>query len=219
MSWSLNTGTVTMDGGDQATAAVTLLLVPLCLSDPRAWHWSAGVGGGNAVSQAVARSLGHWSLMLVRLQVALIYIEACFGKLWVAQWRNGTALYWVFNLPEYGLPPWWRQVLLPMITGHQWILISMTWATLVLEFLLAVAVVITPRLRERVLPAGIGFHVVIALLMGIPSFSMAMSGALILYLRRPEHPFTTPLSAIAARRHRRGGQSAERPAVLGVRTE
>jgi hypothetical protein len=45
------------------------------------------------------------------------------------------------------------------------------------------------RTWKYLLPAGILFHVSIALMMGLLSFSIAMAGALILYLRPADQAF------------------------------
>src|ERR1700687_3444230 len=67
--------------------------------------------------------------------------------------------------------------------------IAMTWGTLILEFALAIAIVMPRRAGKYLLPAGILFHAGIALMMGLLSLSIAMAGALILYLPPVAHPF------------------------------
>ncbi|WP_411702631.1 hypothetical protein [Corynebacterium sp. LaCa142] len=61
-------------------------------------------------------------------------------------------------------------------------MIALTWGTLLLELLLAEAWISNVRAKVILLFVGIAFHVGIAVFMGLISFSMAMAGALVMYL-------------------------------------
>ncbi len=39
VSWSLVANATIQDGGDQIATILTLLLIPVALTDPRRWHW------------------------------------------------------------------------------------------------------------------------------------------------------------------------------------
>ena len=39
VAWSLIANATVQDGGDQITAVLTLVLIPVTLTDPRRWHW------------------------------------------------------------------------------------------------------------------------------------------------------------------------------------
>src|SRR5688500_5023921 len=39
VAFSFQTSAITLDGGDQVAAVLTLLLLPLALTDKRRWHW------------------------------------------------------------------------------------------------------------------------------------------------------------------------------------
>jgi antimicrobial peptide system SdpB family protein len=41
ISFSLQTSAITVDGGDQVTAVLTFLLLPIALTDKRKWHWQS----------------------------------------------------------------------------------------------------------------------------------------------------------------------------------
>ena len=66
---------------------------------------------------------------------------------------------------------------------------ALTWGTVALEFALALAIVLAPRRWPALLLGGLALHGGIAVLMGLWSFSLAMSAALILYLRPRHRPF------------------------------
>jgi hypothetical protein len=67
-----------------------------------------------------------------------------------------------------------------------------TWGTLALEFALAVGLFLPKRRWRPLLLGGLLLHGAIAMLMGLPSFSLAMFAALILFLRPWESPFAIP---------------------------
>jgi hypothetical protein len=73
----------------------------------------------------------------------------------------------------------------------------MTWSSIALEFGLAIAILLRPAHRRWLLYAGIIFHVLIALTMGLISFSTAMTAALLLYLLPIGYQVTIPAWATA----------------------
>jgi hypothetical protein len=64
----------------------------------------------------------------------------------------------------------------------------LSWGAIALEFTIALAIFFRrPALRRALLTAGISFHALIAVDMGLVSFFVAMTGALLLYLLPPGH--------------------------------
>lgn len=59
-------------------------------------------------------------------------------------------------------------------------LAMMTWGTLALEAVLAIAIVLPKHAKLILLPAGIAFHLVIAVLMGLWSFAFATWAGLVI---------------------------------------
>jgi antimicrobial peptide system SdpB family protein len=178
------------DGGDQVAANLTLLLLPIALTDRRRWHWG-GSGEGESQRREVAALVAVAALFLIRIQVAGIYLHACLGKLGVTEWRDGTALHYWLNSSSFGVPGWLRgpaQHLLsfgPVVAG-------LTWGTLVLEFALAIGIFLPRRRWPALLLGGLAMHAGIAVLMGLWSFSLCMFAALVLYLRPWERPVAMP---------------------------
>jgi antimicrobial peptide system SdpB family protein len=176
----------TVDGGDQATAVLTLLLLPAALTDHRKWHWTA-------CSEAEARGEGRRlialsSLMMARLQVSAIYFHAAVGKMRVTEWADGTALYYWFHHPTFGANDFVMTLINPIIT-HSVTVTALTWSIVVLEFALTMGLFATRPVRHVLLPLGIAFHFGIIVIHGLSSFALVMFGALVVYLRPIDEVF------------------------------
>jgi antimicrobial peptide system SdpB family protein len=198
------------DGGDQVATNLTLLLLPLALTDRRAWHWRAG-DPGEGPRREVAAVVALAGLLLIRLQVAGIYLHASLGKLGVTEWRDGTALHYWLNSPTFGAPGWLREPLQSALSSG-FVVAGLTWGTLVLEFALALALFLPARRWAPLLVGGLALHAGIGTLMGLWSFSLAMFAALVLYLRPRQRPFERPdhvLARLPARLRRTAGRVLE----------
>lgn len=210
---------VLIDGGDQVTAVLTALLVPATLTDPRPWHWSALPAPSRRLSGKTAALVAASALLVVRLQVAAIYLHAAVGKLGVTEWVDGTAVYYWFTHPVFGLPAALQPIAMPVLSSALGVTL-ITWGTIALELLLAAALVADRRLWRPLLVAGLVFHAGIVGAHGLVTFFFAMAGALVLYLRPHERPFAWPgrLAERAAAltrtlRHPRRARSAEAAAT------
>jgi len=192
------------NGGDQVAAVLTLLLIPITLTDGRRWHWSrppasnAEEGAEDAfrpaLRSAVAGLVAMSAYLVIRLQVCFIYFEAATAKLSVAEWSNGTAVYYWFLHPIFGVPEWLEGVILTVLS-HAPVVVAATWGAIVLEAVLAMGLFMKNKYRGWLLVAGILFHAAIAVIHGLFSFFFAMAPALILYLRPLDQPF--PLQQLA----------------------
>lgn len=171
------------DGGDQLAAILTLLFIPLAVTDPRAWHWDRPVPRPEVRdTERIVRLVAHSALMVARVQIAGVYLHSALGKLAVQEWRDGTALFYWLGDPVFGPAQWLREPLLDL-TAQSIFVASGTWGAIALEFALALALVMDRRSWPYLLILGLGFHAVIAVAMGLVSFSLVMSAALIIYLR------------------------------------
>jgi antimicrobial peptide system SdpB family protein len=200
ISYSFAVSGSVIDGGDQVAATLTLLLLPVALTDNRRWHWGES-GTGSTVASIAAQT----GLVLVRIQVAVIYLFAAFGKIRAEEWANGTALYYLWSDPTFGTSAQLR----PMTDwlGRTVLVVPLTWSVLALELCLAAAVLAPVRFRTRLLPIAIAFHAGIAVFHGLPTFALTMSAALVLYLRPWWRPFEFP--ELVHRQAARSAKSAE----------
>ena len=186
---SFITTAVLVDGGDHLSATLSLLLIPLTLTDPRRWHWSSAPAQPDGTRANLQLGMGVATLWVLRLQVAVVYLNAAAAKWSVDEWANGTALYYWFTDPAFGFTPF-LQSLLGWSLAHGFTVTLMTWGVIVFEFSLFAGLFIGQRLPRQVLLAmGIAFHMGIVVVHGLPSFATIMFGALILLLRREDEPF------------------------------
>ncbi|WP_020602882.1 sporulation-delaying protein SdpB family protein [Spirosoma spitsbergense] len=201
VSFSLMSTAILVDGGDQVTLVLSFLLLPLALTDPRTWHWSATpIVESTSVGFQLRKLIALTSYTLLRLQVALIYFEACVGKFKVPEWADGTAIYYWFSNPMFGLSPEMHSFLLPIL-ANRWCIVLLTWGALILEGSLFLGLTLEVKYQKYLLIAGLGFHFMIILVHGLPTFFMAMAAGLIIFLRpfyQPFH-FSTALNRVRKR--------------------
>lgn len=187
VSFSLASSAVIVEGGDQVTAILTLLLLPVALTDRRAWHWGAPPSISSAWQKVLALTAAS-AIIIVRVQVAIVYLVAAVAKLSVTEWVNGTALYYWFHHPLFGAPGWLMPALSSIMRSGMGITI-MTWGVIIIELTLFSGLFMRDRYRSSLLSAGIIFHILIAMIHGLVAFSIAMVAALILYLRPVDKEF------------------------------
>lgn len=186
LSWSVIAGVTIQDGGDQATAVMTLLLMPVALLDPRRWHWGVLDDDGVRERRPAGYAVSTLFLWLTSLQVAAIYFHSSVAKLGRADWVDGTAMYYWYEDRTFGFPGYARPVARLVFTSGVGT-VAMTWGVIVLEFAIALAGLFAGRrLRHRLLVAGVVFHAGIGFLLGLGSFGTAMIAALVLLLVRPD---------------------------------
>jgi antimicrobial peptide system SdpB family protein len=169
---------VVIDGGDQCAGILSLLLIPVTLTDPRRWHWDPAPVVREEKRMLVARV----ALAVTRLQVAGIYFHASVGKLPVEEWADGTALYYWLLHPSLGAPGWLAAILRPLLLNGPFVAL-LTWSVLVLEISLFMGLIAPKPTRKWLLVAGVLLHSGIIVLHGLVSFGLTMFGALILLLR------------------------------------
>ena len=97
VSYSFAASASVIDGGDLVAATLSLLLLPVALTDRRVWHWR-GIGDGGIAASVAAQT----GLLLIRVQVSVIYLFAALLKLPSETWANGTALYYWWTHPKFG---------------------------------------------------------------------------------------------------------------------
>lgn len=188
VSWSMIIAFTSQDGGDQITAVLTLLLIPVTLTDQRRWHWKPHP---ECPMVSTSRVIGYVGLWVVQLQVAGIYFVAAVSKFTVPEWADGTALYYWLNNAIFHAPGY-LQPITDAITWNGAGVTALTYGSLALELVLGVAIFFPWRVKMVLLPVGLLLHDSIAVTMGLTSFDFAMSGALLLYLLPIGHLMRRP---------------------------
>jgi antimicrobial peptide system SdpB family protein len=179
--FSYTTSATVLDGGDHITTILAFMLVPITLTDNRKWHWDSSrsmtANNSNLLKSLIAKS----TVLVIKFQVSLIYLNSAGAKLLVEEWQNGTAVYYWFTHPTFGAPEWLRPLIIPLIT-NEYAVTAITWLSILFEFFLFAAIIATIRARRVLFILGISFHFLIFMIHGLFSFFLAMSAALILYL-------------------------------------
>lgn len=179
---------IVAEGGDQVHAILALLLVPVTLVDPRRWHWSAWTPDAARTASHVRAVVAASCFTMIRLQVAAIYFHAGVSKMFAPEWPNGTAIYYWFTHPTFGMSEPLRSLTMPLLSTSVGVT-AITWGVMLFEILLASALVMDRRHFAPLLKVGLLFHFGIVLAHGLFSFFFAMAGALVLYLRPWDEPF------------------------------
>ena len=181
ITYSFFYGMLIVEGGDQLNAILTLLLIPICILDPRINAWK------NKPSQEKLPSWLYWNaryaIIFIGLQMALLYLNAGAGKTFATEWYNGTAIYYWFNDNMFGAPDWLKFIINPIIQSNIGVSL-LTWGVIGLEIVLFVAFFLPQQYKYRFFVVGVFFHFAIVMVHGLTSFWLAMSGGLILYLLR-----------------------------------
>ncbi len=166
-----------VEGGDQITAVITFLLIPITILDKRTSHWGTDETNNNYILNFVS----YLFLFLIKLQICFVYFHAAVEKIYkVPEWVDGTAIYYFFKDPVFGYPDWMDPFLSLIIESK--IVFFITWGTILFELILAGAFFMDNNKKVYLYPLGIIFHLIIWLIFGLSSFFFAMAGALTLYL-------------------------------------
>jgi len=139
------------DGSDQMNGIITMVLF-LC----------AGLGRDER--------LLYVGLYFLAFQACLSYLAAGVAKALSPEWRDGSAIFKIFNTEAYGIRP-----VATWLAGKralQWIL---AWSVIVVECFFPLVVVLPLPLAALLLTWGVVFHVLCAVIMGLNSFLWAFT--------------------------------------------
>ena len=175
VAFSIHADVIVVDGGAKVAAIVTLLLIPLCLGDDRSNHW---LKTDEPMAPAWSGA-AHASILLLRLQLAIVYLVAAVSKLEYSAWRNGSALLIISKDPQFGFPESWR----PMadhLLSIACIGDVLTWSVPAVELTIACALLAPKPIRGYGLVLVILIHGAIMLAMGLVSFGVVMIASALL---------------------------------------
>jgi hypothetical protein len=121
-----------------------------------------------------------WTLVLIRIFVANIYLKNVYFKLTGKSWRNGTATKKILTAKTY------NRFALPNCLKKEWFFKFSNYATLAIEFCLAILIWIDD-LRLAVVLLGIIFHVTLWIFLRIGLFQATMLSGLLCFIERKEY--------------------------------
>lgn len=171
VSFSFFTGSSLYDGGDQVTMIATLLVIPVVASAP--WRW--GYRQPLTRPSPRLREVGNLALILLSIQVFVLYFQAAVSKFGVAQWVDGTAMWYLLNEPTFGVGVDRIEPLAGVLSNPIAIAV-ISWMPIAFELSIAFSQFGSSRNRRLVIAIAGLLHAAIALVMGIVSFSIAMVG-------------------------------------------
>ncbi|UZT99070.1 HTTM domain-containing protein [Chryseobacterium fluminis] len=177
ITYSFLNSAIIIDGGDQISSILTLLIVPICILDNRKNHWLYQSIESSEIKKFIATSI----FFVIKFQTSVLYFNAAVGKFPVDEWWDGTAMYYWVNHSSFGAPNYLKSIILPLIE-NKYSVFALTWGTIILELFLSISVFLKKELRIFACFIGIFFHFLIFIILGLGSFFFAMSGTLILYL-------------------------------------
>jgi antimicrobial peptide system SdpB family protein len=170
---------IILNGGDDITLNLSLLLIPLCLTDNRnnQWKHPPELSQTSASSSNIVANL---ALIAIHLQAAWLYFDAFYPKMFTPQWLDGTALFYYTSHYRLGAPDWLRNID-EIITTTAFVRV-LSWGALLLELILAFALLLPSRLKRKLFIPALCFHFLILIHFGLITFFIAIAGMLLLYL-------------------------------------
>jgi antimicrobial peptide system SdpB family protein len=167
------------EGGDQIASSVALMLVPICLSDRRRWHWSSyNPPNVMTTTWGQVRIIGAFlGMALIKVQLSWLYLQSGIAKLGQTAWLDGTAMYYWARNGTFGVPMWSRDTVY-WLTSQPIFEAGMSWGSIVIEVAAGISLILNYRLKRIILFAAISLHLFIALIIGLWSFSIIMWGCL-----------------------------------------
>ena len=156
--------------GDQGDNVLRIGMIWLLLMhSSEVWSLDARRRRGPILPLWFTNGLHNIALCGLAFQVVVIYIAAALFKLQGELWRDGTALYYPLQLPAYRPFPWLSDLLI----GNSLILAVATYAAVGIQLLFPP--MLLHRITRRIaLTFVILLHVSIAVLLGLPWFSLSM---------------------------------------------
>jgi hypothetical protein len=158
---------------------------------------------------AVGNIVHNGALFVIMAEACLIYATAGWYKIQGSRWQDGTAVYYPLHLEYFS--PW--PALADLLTASATMMLLVTYGTVIVQVAFPFTL-FNRRVKNVLLVAMMTEHAVIAVVLGLPFFSLAMIAADAVFLPTP---FLRRLGGRAARardralgRGERTGKPAER---------
>lgn len=129
-------------------------------------------GEGRAVLDVLANLVHNAGLLVIMAEVCLIYATAGWYKIQGSRWQDGTALYYPLGLDYF--TPW--PELSSVVAGSGTLVMLLSYGTVAVQVAFPFTV-FNRRIKNVLLGAMMLEHAGIAVLLGLPFFSLAMIAA------------------------------------------
>ncbi|MEE1927057.1 HTTM domain-containing protein [Streptomyces sp. TRM 70351] len=134
-------------------------------------------GEPRAVADALANGVHNAALLVIMAEVCLIYATAGWYKIQGSRWQDGTGAYFPLQVDHF--KPW--PALTEAVSSHALLILAMTYLTVIVQVGFPFTV-FHRRLKNALLVVMIGEHLSIAVLLGLPFFSLAMIAVDVVFL-------------------------------------
>ncbi|MDQ0991923.1 HTTM domain-containing protein [Streptomyces sp. V3I7] len=156
----------------------------------------------------VANILHNGALLVITTEACLIYATAGWYKIQGSRWQDGTAVYYPLHLDYFS--PW--PALADLLSSNGTLVMLMTYGTVMVQVAFPFTL-FNRRVKNVLLAAMMTEHAVIAVVLGLPFFSLAMIAADAVFLPTS---FLRGLGGWAARARARlagppGGRAVPQP--------
>ncbi|HUE73673.1 MAG TPA: HTTM domain-containing protein [Pirellulaceae bacterium] len=117
------------------------------------WRLRIGDCGLRIASSPIRNGSPAWALRLLQIQMCVIFLSAAAAKLESAEWRDGTAMFYVSRLTDY----FGRFPAPDFLWQTPWCVRTITWGVIAAELAIPVLIWLPPA-RRWALAAAVAFH-------------------------------------------------------------
>ncbi|MET8247463.1 HTTM domain-containing protein [Streptomyces sp. NPDC005202] len=139
----------------------------------QALWWVVGRRAGSAepriLLDVVANILHNGALLVIMAEACLIYATAGWYKIQGSRWQDGTAVYYPLHLDYFS--PW--PALADLLSASGTLVMLVTYGTVIVQVAFPFTL-FNRRVKNVLLAAMMAEHAVIAVVLGLPFFSLAM---------------------------------------------
>ncbi|GAA4796134.1 HTTM domain-containing protein [Streptomyces ziwulingensis] len=173
---------MTLLGGLDSEWVVPALLWGVWLAQGLWWLVGrrAKDGEPRILLDVVANVVHNGALLVVMAEACLIYATAGWYKIQGSRWQDGTAVYYPLRLEYFS--PW--PALGDLLTASGTMVMIITYGTVAVQVAFPFTL-LNRRVKNVLLAAMITEHAAIAVLLGLPFFSLAMIAADAVFLPTP----------------------------------
>ncbi|MFI9601719.1 HTTM domain-containing protein [Streptomyces sp. NPDC052043] len=203
---------VTAAGRVRGEAFVPVLLWTVWLG--LALWWAVGRRARSAqprmLLDVVARVVHNGALLVIMAEACLIYATAGWYKVQGPRWQDGTAVYYPLHLDYFS--PW--PGLAGLLSASGTLVMLVTYGTVIAQVAFPFTL-FNRRVKNVLLAVMMTEHAVIAVVLGLPFFSLAMIAADAVFLPTS---FLRRLGGLAARARARLRRGGDRPPARDPRS-
>ncbi|WP_199742427.1 HTTM domain-containing protein [Streptomyces triticirhizae] len=126
-------------------------------------------GEPRIVAQMIGNLVHNAALLVIMVEVCVIYATAGWYKIQGSRWQDGTAVYYPLNLDYFNAWPELSEI----IAGSGLLVLALSYGTVIVQVAFPFAL-LNRRVKNVLLFVMMGEHLGIAVLLGLPFFSLAM---------------------------------------------